>query len=280
MSDDEGAAVDGAADAGATGADGGGSGSGGDDGDTYECCVCLEDVPNTELSILRGCKHSFCRTCISAVAAANSDATCPLCRGPFEMVDVIPREVLVATVQSREANDPNGLDGSDGSNRPNGSEAASVPAKVGALLEMLTNQPTDDQAVVFSQFTSFLDVIAAHLAGAGISYIMLTGAQSVKKRTEVIAKFTGANGNAGGGAERPTVLLASLKVGGQGLNLVNANHVYITDVWWNSAGENKDAQCENWHQFSVANCTYALVLHLQGLICEGEEHWTQHFSCF
>jgi len=41
------------------------------------------------------------------------------------------------------------------------------------------------------------------------------------------------------GAEQTNVLLVSIKAGGTGLNLVSANHVFITDLWWNSAVESQ-----------------------------------------
>jgi superfamily II DNA or RNA helicase len=83
------------------------------------------------------------------------------------------------------------------------------------------------RALVFSQWTSFLDLLEARLEKEKISTSRLDGA--TKDRAEVIAKFQDPNG--------PSVLLLSLKAGGTGLTLTAADHVFIVDPWWNPATE-------------------------------------------
>lgn len=82
------------------------------------------------------------------------------------------------------------------------------------------------RALVFSQFTSFLDLAAERLAAAGIEHAHLDG--STRRRTEVIDGFRQ--------GEQP-VFLISLKAGGFGLTLTEADYVFLLDPWWNPAAE-------------------------------------------
>src|SRR5690606_282848 len=87
------------------------------------------------------------------------------------------------------------------------------------------------KALVFSQWTSFLDKIEPHLTEAQIGYLRLDGA--TRDRGAVVQKFQDAGG--------PPVLLASLKAGGTGLNLTAADHVFLMDPWYNPATEDQAA---------------------------------------
>lgn len=107
-------------------------------------------------------------------------------------------------------------------------ENAGVPsAKLDALLEQLQDVTAEGhRALVFSQFTSFLKLAAQRLDDAGITYTYLDG--STRNRAEVIAAFK--DGQA-------PVFLISLKAGGFGLNLTEADYVFLLDPWWNPATE-------------------------------------------
>lgn len=103
-----------------------------------------------------------------------------------------------------------------------------VPSsKLNALFEQLEDVVSEGhRALVFSQFTSFLKRAAARLEAQGIPYCYLDG--STRHRSEVIDQFkTG---------EAP-VFLVSLKAGGFGLNLTEADYVFLLDPWWNPASE-------------------------------------------
>ncbi len=103
-----------------------------------------------------------------------------------------------------------------------------VPSsKLNALFEQLDDVVSEGhRALVFSQFTSFLKRAAARLEAQGIPYCYLDG--STRHRSEVIDRFkTG---------EAP-VFLVSLKAGGFGLNLTEADYVFLLDPWWNPATE-------------------------------------------
>ena len=107
---------------------------------------------------------------------------------------------------------------------------ADVPSsKLDALFEQLDDVVAEGhRALVFSQFTSYLAVAAARLEAAGIPFVYLDG--STRKRKAVIDEFR---------SGAAPVFLISLKAGGFGLNLTDADYVFLLDPWWNPATENQ-----------------------------------------
>ena len=85
-----------------------------------------------------------------------------------------------------------------------------------------------NRVLVFSQFTSFLDIINRVLDQAGISYFHLDGSTPIKEREKMVRSFQSGERN---------VFTISLKAGGLGLNLTGANYVIHLDPWWNPAIE-------------------------------------------
>ncbi len=100
-------------------------------------------------------------------------------------------------------------------------------AKIDTLLEMLEPVLAEGhRALVFSQFTSFLALVRQRLDERGLSYSYLDG--RTRKRQQVVEEFrTGQN----------PVFLISLKAGGVGLTLTEADYVFLLDPWWNPAVE-------------------------------------------
>lgn len=102
-----------------------------------------------------------------------------------------------------------------------------VGSKLKELFSFLSDLLAQGRRVLlFSQFTSMLALIEEELRAHGIAYAKLTGA--TRKREQAIAKFR--NGEA-------PLFLISLKAGGTGLNLVEADTVIHYDPWWNPAVE-------------------------------------------
>ncbi|MFI5713775.1 SNF2-related protein [Kribbella sp. NPDC051620] len=100
-------------------------------------------------------------------------------------------------------------------------------AKIDALLEQLPDIiGSGHRALVFSQFTGFLDLIRQRLDAEGIEYCYLDG--STSNRPAVLKKFK--EGSA-------PLFLISLKAGGVGLNLTEADYCFLLDPWWNPATE-------------------------------------------
>jgi len=86
-------------------------------------------------------------------------------------------------------------------------------------------------ALVFSQFTSFLDLLEEELKASELGFSRLDGSTAVKKRKHLVEGFQK--------GEAPPIFLLSLKAGGQGLNLTRASYVFHLDPWWNPAVENQ-----------------------------------------
>ena len=106
--------------------------------------------------------------------------------------------------------------------------AGKVPSsKLDVLMEQLQDViGSNHRALIFSQFTGYLALIAKRLEANGVAYAYLDG--STTNRPKVIDGFK--QGSA-------PVFLLSLKAGGFGLNLTEADYVFIMDPWWNPATE-------------------------------------------
>ncbi|MDI3240325.1 DEAD/DEAH box helicase [Arthrobacter sp. AL08] len=100
-------------------------------------------------------------------------------------------------------------------------------SKLDVLFEQLDDLVAEGhRALIFSQFTGFLGKVRERLVEEKIEFCYLDG--STRNRTDVVNEFK--NGAA-------PVFLISLKAGGFGLNLTEADYVFLLDPWWNPASE-------------------------------------------
>ena len=102
------------------------------------------------------------------------------------------------------------------------SKTEAVMTKVEELVE------NDHQALLFSQFTSHLDILEENFKKQGLSYSRLDGSMSTGLRNKAVERFNSGDCN---------LMLISLKAGGYGLNLTAADFVLHLDPWWNPAVE-------------------------------------------
>ncbi|WCT10592.1 DEAD/DEAH box helicase [Mucilaginibacter jinjuensis] len=102
-------------------------------------------------------------------------------------------------------------------------------AKIDTLIEQIESKEPQHKILVFSQFVGMLDLIRKELQGRGIGHTYLTG--QTRNREAAVNEFQ----------NNPDVrvFLISLKAGGTGLNLTEADYVYLVDPWWNPAVENQ-----------------------------------------
>ncbi|MGN8050574.1 SNF2-related protein [Curtobacterium sp. 22159] len=143
----------------------------------------------------------------------------------LDLIDDLPRNRMIVfrslTLLRMLALSPALVDGSAPDPAPS--------AKLELLLDELEQLAAEGRrALVFSQFTSFLRMVATALDDRGIGYEYLDG--STRRRPEVIDRFR--NGTA-------PAFLISLKAGGFGLTLTEADTVFVLDPWWNPAAENQ-----------------------------------------
>jgi SNF2 family DNA or RNA helicase len=105
-------------------------------------------------------------------------------------------------------------------------------SKVELLIQTLENSiALGHRALVFSQWTSYLDLIEPSLNASGIRFLRLDG--STQNRNEVVQQFQN--------DPSFSVMLISLKAGGVGLTLTAADHVFLMDPWWNPTVEDQAA---------------------------------------
>jgi superfamily II DNA or RNA helicase len=129
-------------------------------------------------------------------------------------------------------------------------------AKLDLLMELLPEMLAEGRRVLlFSQFTSMLELIEEALQARGLSWVKLTG-QS-KNRDALIDRFTS--------GEVPLFLI-SLKAGGVGLNLPQADTVIHYDPWWNPAVENQAT--DRAHRIGQKNRVFVYKLVAHGTIEE------------
>lgn len=104
-------------------------------------------------------------------------------------------------------------------------------AKLDLCLELVQNAISGGhKMLIFSQFTSMLDGIAARLKQEDIPYYVLKGSTPKQERMQLVTAFN---------QDETPVFLISLKAGGTGLNLTAADIVVHYDPWWNTAVQNQ-----------------------------------------
>lgn len=185
-----------------------------EDGDDFDCPVCLSPPTKT---IITSCSHIFCQGCIMKILK-HANARCPICRHPLSKSDLFMAPPLQSSSDESTPVD---------SSRPMSSKVSTL---LKFLLESRKQSPTM-KSIVFSQFRKMLLFLEEPLKAAGFGILRLDGSMNAKKRSEVIKKF-GASG-----PDAPTVLLASIKAAGVGINLTAASRVYLFEPWWNPAVE-------------------------------------------
>ena len=207
-----------------------------------ECPIC-SDEPMDEQAVT-GCWHSACKRCLLDYIEHHTNkgelARCFNCREPINARDVF--EVVRHDDNNDNDNrdrdrDDDDDDGDDNtpatplriSLRRIGSDSS---AKITSLLTHLKRLRREDpklKSVVFSQFTSFLDLLEPALARDQIAFLRFDGSMAQKQRAAVLSEFAT--------RRKGCVLLLSLRAGGVGLNLTCARRVFMMDPWWSWAVE-------------------------------------------
>ncbi|GAO45879.1 hypothetical protein G7K_0125-t1 [Saitoella complicata NRRL Y-17804] len=186
-----------------------------------ECPICCESIENEAVT---PCWHMACKECITGhIQYQRSKGEAPLChtcRKPIsegEIYDVIRHPPVVPGELPEVI-----------LRRAQGTSSAKLDALLGHLKTLRKTEPMT-KSVVFSQFTSFLDLIEARLRKEKFTVLRLDGTTSQKNRAAVLENLRSHEGG--------LVLLISLKAGGVGLNLVSASRVFMMDPWWSFAIE-------------------------------------------
>lgn len=176
------------------------------------CSICLDVL---EQPVITPCAHAYDRSCIEQVIERQHK--CPLCRADIEDSTTL----VSAAIES----------GEDAGNVV--ADPDSPSSKIEALVKILTAQGQAPRAktVVFSQWTSFLDLVEPHLRRNGIGFTRIDGRMTSGKRDNSTYAFSN--------DPDCKVLLASLNVCSVGLNLAAANQAILADSWWAPAIEDQ-----------------------------------------
>ena len=214
-----------------------------------ECPICTEE-PMIDPAVTT-CWHSACKKCLeSYIDHQTQKGEVPRCFNCRETITVRDTFEVVRHSDNSPPSSPPSSDEDSYSSHATAtkparqprislrrlhpySPTASTSAKIAALIRHLTSLPRQTKAVVFSQFTSFLDLISPQLDRHSITHLRFDGTMSQKIRASVLRSFSAENSD----PSAPRVLLLSLRAGGVGLNLTAANRCYMMDPWWSFAVE-------------------------------------------
>ncbi|CCH62325.1 hypothetical protein TBLA_0H00320 [Henningerozyma blattae CBS 6284] len=194
-----------------------------------ECPICTTDPIDFTDSLFTECGHAFCKSCLEDYLKFQSekgrDHNCPTCRKEIDS-----DRLITLQCNSEITEKPNFIH-YDNNHKP---------AKLNALLKhlhVLKDCSPGEQVVVFSQFSSYLDILENEIGNSfkdeDVEIFKFDGRLSLKDRHIVLQNFGKKNLN------KMKVLLLSLKAGGVGLNLTVASHAYMMDPWWSPSLEDQ-----------------------------------------
>ncbi|KAL9624134.1 MAG: hypothetical protein Q9160_001656 [Pyrenula sp. 1 TL-2023] len=223
------------------------------------CKKCFE--PADDPVLLHPCGHLYCANCLEdllyeTAQQEETQARCLECSSPYEHVERLigfeeagrsvtdnpDAEVEPSTMSTKavEKEDTSWI-------HLLGSGvlySAKMRGARNVILQWLQECP-DVKIIVFVQFRPLVDILAKICHSMGWGYVKLTGDMSFEARDRSIADF--------GTKPDKQILLASLKVGGLGLNLTMASRVLLVDLWWNSCVE-RQAFCRIWRIGATQRC--------------------------
>ncbi|KAI0490869.1 hypothetical protein F4859DRAFT_459543 [Xylaria cf. heliscus] len=182
------------------------------------CCICDEPA---EEAIRSKCKHDFCRQCAASYLASQDEPDCPRCHIPLS-IDLEQPSIEQDESLVKKSSIINRI------KMENWTSSSKIELLVHEL-HRLRSDNASHKSIIFSQFTTMLQLIEWRLRRAGITTVMLDGSMTPAQRQASIKHFM----------EKPEVecFLVSLKAGGVALNLTEASQVFIVDPWWNPAAE-------------------------------------------
>lgn len=208
--------------------------------DSIECSICTEPI-DISTCVITECKHCFCRGCLSEhFEYQNShgvtEVPCPMCRfqiNNYRLLMVLPINSVGLEVSAMTQETSNNKEYIIRPYNPMGKST-----KINALLihlERIKVESPGEHVIVFSQFTSFLDLIHEELIKyeGEFNIVKFDGRLTIDQRQDALNRFNTPSEN------KVTILLLSLKAGGVGLNLTVASRAFLMDPHWNNAIEHQ-----------------------------------------
>ena len=178
-----------------------------------DCPICLEDLHNHN-PVITHCTHIFGNECITRVI--ETQHKCPMCRAELKDETCLVQPAAQLGESPEQAIDFN-----------------SSSSKIEALLAILkaSHRKPGTKTVLFSQWTSFLDIVQKQLDEHGYHYTRIDGKMPAARRDDALRALES--------DPECRIMLACLGVCAVGLNLVAANQVILMDSWWAPAIEDQ-----------------------------------------
>lgn len=176
-------------------------------GKNTKCPICLESADDP---VLTPCAHRMCRECLLSIWRTPTSGLCPICRQMLKKHELFrcPANQFRVDVEKNWQ----------------------VSSKVSKLMDCLEPiRKSGEKSIVFSQWSTSLDLLEIPLKRKQIDYLRFDGKLSQKQRERVLKEFSETNEN--------SILLMSLRAEGVDLNLTEASNVFLMDSWWNPAVE-------------------------------------------
>jgi len=208
------------------------------------CVVCFERPRD---ALLMPCGHMYtCMVCTKEWGKQSEvGKACPVCRAPVKKVVRADNASAAAAAGASSSSSSNGKGKGKAKSagvklgrksilqRIDMDEFASS-SKVEALVNCVAKMKPEEKGIVFSQYTSMLDICEWRLNRRGVKTVKLMGHMPISERRSVLHVFK----------TEPSIriILMSLKAGGEGLNLQEATHVFVLEPWWNPSVENQAIQ--------------------------------------
>lgn len=214
-----------------------------------ECSICTQAPISVGEMIVTECGHSFCFHClkehIEFQANNKNSPLCPDCRGPISIYrlfktrnkEMEKKEVRFHT--NEQVDNPSAKYEFQLYHYDPDRTSSKIEALISHLIA-LKDQAPGEQVVVFSQFSSYLDLIENELKvisnnGDDFEVFKFDGRLNLNDREKILLSFTAERKMSG----KIVVLLLSLKAGGVGLNLTCANRAFMMDPWWSPSVEDQ-----------------------------------------
>lgn len=182
---------------------------------TQQCPLCLDIIEDAVAP--RECGHPACRACL--MAAVQRSRKCPICRATIssDSITTLPRSGRFSIDLDQKWR-----------------SSAKIEELLREVIERKERRKTNGtgigKSVIFSQFTSMLDLVQHALKKSGFITMRIDGSVAQAQRATILDRFDNEDEMDQGAAN---ILLVSLRAGGVGLNLVSASHAILLDIHWN-----------------------------------------------
>ena len=202
-----------------------------------ECAICLHPLEDPYATKCAPIPHIFCKECIQGFFSDAKTKPCPCCRSvtkASEMRDVIPVPEESPKQGTDEKNKDDIPPKKTKTNKKKDLKASDIhfSSKFERLKKELTrirDEGSNQKTLVFSQFTSTLQWMKQELPKHGFQFRTLEGSMSMQNRADALKQFQS--------DPSITIFLLSMRAGAAGINLTEANHVFMMEPAMNPALE-------------------------------------------